>query len=90
MKCTRAPLPVGKNRIKKFQSVPELHGVQLCTPPLVYVIHIRPPFEGYDEYSEFFLLIRAVYSEMSNMTFITSTVSELFLLIRAVYTVKNA
>jgi len=36
MKCTRAPLPVGENRINEFQSVPEIQGVQLCTPA-VYV-----------------------------------------------------
>jgi len=30
-KCARSPLPVGGYRINKFQSVPEIQAVQLCT-----------------------------------------------------------
>jgi len=42
--CSGSPI-VGENRIKKFQSVPEIQGVQLCTSA-VHVANIGPLFEG--------------------------------------------
>jgi len=39
-KCARALLPLCENRIKKFQSVPEIQGVQLFTPPPRFTLQI--------------------------------------------------
>jgi len=41
-----APLQVGENRMKKFQSVPEIPGVQKYFTPAVYVTKIGLLLEG--------------------------------------------